>query len=125
MITGGRPERARGDLGRVLAVLGQPLEGPLDLLRLEVAEVVHGPPPAELARDARRRDRRAAPVGLEAHLDRPAVAHAQEEAREVAHEARVAGFEEMVHERRAIPHAAPTGIACRSFRTSGSTHSIT
>src|SRR5207247_10720873 len=84
MITGGRPERARGDLGRMLAVLGPPREGPRDLLRLEVAKLVHHPPPAELARDTRRRDRRAAPVGLEAHLDCSAVAHAQEEAREVA-----------------------------------------
>src|SRR5881628_1114643 len=124
---------------QVLAVLGQPLERPLDLLRLELAEIVHGSPPAELARGARGRDRGAAPVRLEAHLDRPVVLHPQEETREVAaadvlvladpvgvtHKARVARVEEMVHERRAVPHAAPTGITCRSFRTSGSTHSIT
>src|SRR5881628_2184326 len=69
---------------QVLAVLGQPLERPLDLLRLELAEIVHGSPPAELARGARGRDRGAAPVRLEAHLDRPVVLHPQEETREVA-----------------------------------------
>src|SRR5439155_18785534 len=29
------------------------------------------------------------------------------------------------HAGRAVSHAAPTGITCRSFRTSGSTHSTT
>src|SRR5438552_3079519 len=139
VVTGRRPKRARGYLGRVLAVVGQPLEDPLDLLRFELAEVVHGPPLAELARGARGRDRWAASVRLETNLDRPAVAHAQEEAREVAaasvlvladavggaHEAGVAGVEEVVHERRTVPHATPAGMACRSFLTSGSMHSIT
>src|SRR2546426_98798 len=73
-VAGRGPERAPHDLGRVLAVLGQPLERPLDLLRLELAEIVHGSPPAELARAARVPGPAAAPVRLAAHTDRQAAA---------------------------------------------------
>src|SRR5713226_9699737 len=70
IIVRGRAKPGGRDVGGVPAVRGQPLQRRLDLLGREAAELVDGAPAAELARDARRRDRRAAAVRLEAHLPR-------------------------------------------------------
>src|ERR671919_409230 len=84
-------------------------------------------------------DRRPAAVRLKAGLEHATVAHPQIKARLIPaalvlvhahavrfpHQPGVARVEEVVEQRRAVPHAAPTGSAARNLRTSGSTDSIT
>jgi alanine racemase len=125
--------------GRVAPIVRQPVEGVLDLLRLDRDQVVERAARRQLAGDAGGGDGRPAAVRLEPHLRHAAVAHPQEEAREVpaagvlvlpravglAHEPGVARVEEVVDQRGAVPHRAPAGTFSRSLRTIGSTHSIT
>src|SRR5262249_1473496 len=84
MIEGGRARRAGGGVRRVPAILGEPAQSSLDLLRLEGHEILDQAPTRELAGRAGRGDGRPAAVRLEAHLDRPPLSHAQVEAGEVA-----------------------------------------
>src|SRR5712692_2886961 len=144
-----RAQGAGDDVRRVLAVIGQALQHPLDLLRLEVRQVFDGASGDQLAGGAGRRDRRAAAIRLEPHVHRPSHAHAQIEASEVSaalvlvlphpvgftHQPRVAGVEEVVDEDRAVPHKVPVtagagvarqaGDASLSLRTMGSIDAIT
>src|SRR5205085_1528687 len=101
--------------------------------------VLHGAAGHELGGHTRRGDRRTAPVRLKPRLDETAVAHAQIEAREVAaagifltagavgipHQARVPRVQEVLDQRRAVPHAAGTGMALRTFVTTSVTDATT
>src|SRR5262249_19042557 len=87
--------------------------------------------------DAGGRNRRPASIRLKASFCKPAVAHTQIKPRQiptavvlvapgavgVTHEPRVPRIEEVIDERRAVSHEAPTGIALRTFATEAPTYS--
>src|SRR2546425_1112734 len=131
--------RAGGHLGRVLPILRKPVERVFDLLRLQDQQILHRAARHQLGGHAGRGDGRAAAVGLKARLREAPRAHFQIEPREVAaagvlvaagavgvpHQPGVPRVEEVVDQRRAIPHAAPTGIAWRIRLTASVTDATT
>src|SRR5881397_1087591 len=131
--------RAGHHVGRMPALLRQPVQRALDLVRLDVHEILDRAPDQSLAGHAGGGDGRPATVCLKAQLAGPAVRDAQKEAGEIAaalvlvltdpirlaHEPGVPRVEEVIHDGRAVPHARPAGSATRSLRTSGSRQSTT